>query len=85
MKRKREFNSRKPLKIKTILYNSYILQWYFSKKFLNQNCEKLYKIYSKISLENHEFINVPYTISRNLSLINYEISTLFKSLNLYNK
>ena len=41
------------------------------------------KIYSKISLENHEFINVPCTISRNLSLINYEISTLFKSLNLY--
>ena len=27
----------------------------FFKKVLNQNCEKFYKIYSKISLENHEF------------------------------
>ena len=62
-KRKREFNSRKPLKIKTILKNSCILHLYFSKKCLNQNCEKFYKIYSKISLENHEFINVPFTIS----------------------
>ncbi len=53
----------------------------FSKNVLNKNFEKIIQVLKSIqkSLEIHEFLNVPCNISRNLSDIISEKSTLFKN------
>ena len=54
-------------------------------KIINKNFVKILLKSIQKSLADHEFINVPCNISGNLSLINYEKSTLFTYLNLNKK
>ena len=60
-----------------------LLTLIFSKKFIDNNFQEILLKSIQKFLEKHEFLIVPSNISRNLSVINYEKSTIFKGWNLH--